>query len=96
MAAGAKGKRNALPNTRVLLHQPSVGGLAGQASDVQIHAEELIRTKRRLNEILAENTGQDFEKIERDTDRDYMLSPEEAVEYGVIDNVVRPHGARAS
>ncbi len=96
LAAGAKGKRNALPNTRVLLHQPSVGGLAGQASDVQIHAEELIRTKRRLNEILAENTGQDFEKIERDTDRDYMLSPEEAVEYGVIDNVVRPHGARAS
>ena len=96
LAAGAKGKRNALPNTRVLLHQPSVGGLAGQASDVQIHAEELIRTKRRLNEILAENTGQDYEKIERDTDRDYMLSPEEAVEYGVIDNVVRPHGARAS
>ena len=89
LAAGTKGKRNALPNTRVLLHQPSVGGgLGGQVSDVERHAEELTRTKRRLNEILAENTGQDYEKIERDTDRDYMLGPEEAVEYGVIDNVV--------
>ncbi|MBA3425658.1 MAG: ATP-dependent Clp protease proteolytic subunit [Rubrobacteraceae bacterium] len=88
LAAGAKGKRNALPNTRVLLHQPSVGGLAGQASDVQIHAEELIRTKRRLNEILAENTGQPFEKVERDTDRDYIMGPRESVEYGVIDNIV--------
>ena len=89
LAAGTKGKRNALPNTRILLHQPSVGGgLGGQVSDVERHAEELTRTKRRLNEILAENTGQDYEKIERDTDRDYMLGPEDAVEYGVIDNVV--------
>jgi ATP-dependent Clp protease protease subunit len=89
LAAGTKGKRNALPNTRILLHQPSVGGgLGGQVSDVERHAEELTRTKRRLNEILAENTGQDYEKIERDTDRDYMIGPEEAVEYGVIDNVV--------
>jgi len=91
LAAGTKGKRNALPNTRVLLHQPSVGGLAGQASDVQIHAEELIRTKRRLNEILAENTGQPYEKIELDTDRDYILGAEEAIEYGVIDNIVQQH-----
>jgi ATP-dependent Clp protease, protease subunit len=91
LAAGTKGKRNALPNTRVLLHQPSVGGLAGQASDVQIHAEELIRTKRRLNEILAENTGQPYEKIELDTDRDYIMGPDEAIEYGVIDNIVRSH-----
>ena len=91
LAAGTKGKRNALPNTRVLLHQPSVGGLAGQASDVQIHAEELIRTKRRLNEILADNTGQSYEKIEQDTDRDYIMGPEEAIEYGVIDNIVRQH-----
>jgi ATP-dependent Clp protease protease subunit len=89
LAAGAKGKRNALPNTRILLHQPSVGGgLGGQVSDVERHAEELTRTKRRLNEILAENTGQSYEKIENDTDRDYMIGPEEAVEYGVIDNVV--------
>src|ERR687896_1195843 len=91
LAAGAEGKRSALPNTRILLHQPSVGGLAGQASDVQIHAEELIRTKRRLNEILADNTGQPYEKIERDTDRDYIMGPEESIEYGVIDNIVRQH-----
>ena len=91
LAAGTKGKRNALPNTRVLLHQPSIGGLAGQAADVQIHAEELIRTKRRLNEILAENTGQPYEKIERDTDRDYILGAEESIEYGVIDNIVQQH-----
>ena len=91
LAAGTKGKRSALPNTRVLLHQPSIGGLAGQASDVQIHAEELIRTKRRLNEILAENTGQPYEKIEQDTDRDYILGAEESIEYGVIDNIVQQH-----
>ena len=88
LAAGTKGKRSALPNTRVLLHQPAVGGLAGQASDVEIHARELMHTKRRVNEILAENTGQPYEKIERDTDRDYILSAEAAVEYGVIDRVV--------
>jgi len=91
LSAGTKGKRSALPNTRILLHQPSVGGLAGQASDVQIHAEELIRTKRRLNEILADNTGQSYEKIEQDTDRDYIMGPDEGIEYGVIDNIVRSH-----
>jgi ATP-dependent Clp protease protease subunit len=89
LAAGTRGKRNSLPNTRILLHQPSVGGLAGQASDVQIHAEELIRTKRRLNEILSEHTGQSYEKIELDTDRDYIMGAEDSVEYGVIDNIVR-------
>ena len=88
LAAGAKGKRNALPNTRILMHQPSVGGLAGQASDVEIHAREIMNQKRRVNEILAERTGQDYEKIDRDTDRDYILSSQEAVEYGVIDRVV--------
>jgi ATP-dependent Clp protease protease subunit len=91
LAAGTKGKRNALPNTRILLHQPSIGGLAGQASDVEIHARELIATKRRLNEILAQNTGQPYEKVEEDTDRDYIMGPEEAIEYGVIDNIVRQH-----
>ena len=91
LAAGTKGKRNSLPNTRVLLHQPSIGGLAGQASDVEIHARELIATKRRLNEILAQNTGQPYEKVEEDTDRDYIMGPEEAIEYGVIDNIVRQH-----
>jgi ATP-dependent Clp protease, protease subunit len=77
-----------LPNTRILIHQPSIQGLGGQASDVEIHAREIMEQKRRVNEILAERTGQDYEKIERDTDRDYILSSQEAVEYGVIDRVV--------
>jgi ATP-dependent Clp protease, protease subunit len=96
LAAGTKGKRSALPNTRILLHQPAIqGGIGGQASDVEIHAREIVFTKRRINEIMAEATGQPFEKIENDTDRDYILSPEEAVEYGVIDQVVtRPGEAR--
>jgi len=88
LTAGAKGKRSALPNARILLHQPSIQGLGGQASDVEIHAREIVQQKRRVNEILAERTGQDYEKIERDTDRDYILSSQEAVEYGVIDRVV--------
>ena len=89
LAAGTKGKRSALPNTRILLHQPAIqGGLGGQASDIEIHARELIHTKRRVNEILAEATGQPYEKIERDTDRDYIMGAEEAVEYGVVDRVI--------
>jgi ATP-dependent Clp protease protease subunit len=91
LAAGTPGKRNALPNTRVLLHQPSVGGLAGQVSDVEIHARELTYTKQRLNRLLAQHTGQDYEKVERDTDRDYIMNPEEAIEYGVVDNIVQKH-----
>ena len=91
LAAGTKGKRNVLPNTRVLLHQPwTQGGPGGQASDVEIQARELVRTKRRMNEILAEATGQFFEKVERDTDRDYVMGAQEAVEYGVVDRVVSP------
>jgi ATP-dependent Clp protease, protease subunit len=89
LAAGTKGKRGVLPNTRVLIHQPwTQGGPGGQASDIEIHARELIRTKRRMNEILAEKTGQTFERIERDTDRDYIMGAEEAVEYGVVDRVI--------
>jgi ATP-dependent Clp protease, protease subunit len=89
LSAGKKGKRNVLPNTRILLHQPwTQGGPGGQASDVEIQARELVRTKRRMNEILAEATGQSFKKIERDTDRDYIMGAEEAVEYGVVDRVV--------
>jgi ATP-dependent Clp protease, protease subunit len=92
LAAGEKGKRSALPNTRILLHQPEIyGGLAGQVSDVEIHARELIQTKDRLNEILANHTGQPYEKIERDTDRDYIMGAEESIAYGVIDNIVRQH-----
>ena len=98
LAAGARGKRNVLPNTRVLIHQPwTQGGPGGQASDIEIHARELIRTKRRINEILSETTGQSFEKIERDTDRDYIMGAQEAVEYGVVDRVVsRPRGGVAA
>ena len=93
LTAGAKGKRSALPNARILLHQPHIGGgLGGQVSDVEIHARELVRTKRRMNELYSEMTGQPVEKIERDTDRDYMLGPKEAVEYGVIDRVVTRPG----
>jgi ATP-dependent Clp protease protease subunit len=93
LTAGAKGKRAALPNTRIMLHQASIQGLGGQVSDVEIHAREIIEQKRRVNEILAERTGQSFEKIERDTDRDYNLDPRQAVEYGVIDRVVSRPGA---
>ena len=93
LTAGAKGKRSALPNARILLHQPHIGGgLGGQVSDVEIHARGLVRTKRRMNELYSEMTGQPVEKIERDTDRDYMLGPKEAVEYGVIDRVVTRPG----
>ena len=98
LAAGARGKRSALPNTRILLHQPHIqGGPGGQVSDVEIHARELVRTKKRVNEVLAERTGQPFEKIERDTDRDYIMGAQEAIEYGVIDRVIgRPGEGVAS
>lgn len=89
LMSGAKGKRFSLPNTRILLHQVALqGGLGGQVSDIEIHAKEMVRNKRRINEIVAEQTGQPFEKIERDTDRDFIMGPEEAIEYGVIDSVV--------
>jgi ATP-dependent Clp protease, protease subunit len=88
LAAGAKGKRFALPNARIMIHQP-LGGAQGQATDISIQAKEILRTKRRLNEILAEHTGQPFERVERDTDRDYFMSPEEAKEYGIVDEVVK-------
>jgi ATP-dependent Clp protease protease subunit len=88
LAAGADGKRSALPNSRILIHQANIQGLGGQASDVEIHAREILRSKRRVNEIMASRTGQPVEKIERDTDRDFILSPEEAVEYGLIDRIV--------
>lgn len=88
LSAGTKGKRYALPNSRVMIHQPLLGGLAGQASDIEIHARELMKTKRLLNELLAEHSGQSVETIEKDTDRDNFMSSQEAKEYGLIDEVL--------
>ena len=88
LAAGNKAKRYCLPNSRVLIHQPWMQGLGGQATDIDIHAKDIIRQRRRLNEILANHTGQPIEKIERDTERDYILQANEAVEYGIVDQVI--------
>ena len=87
LAAGTKGKRFALPHARVLLHQP-YGGAAGQATDIELQAREILRMRDMLNEMLAENTGQEIDKIQRDTDRDFILSAAEAKDYGVIDEVI--------
>jgi ATP-dependent Clp protease, protease subunit len=88
LAAGTKGKRYALPNARVLIHQPWLQGLGGQASDIDIHAKDILRMRHRLNEILADHTGQPIERIERDTDRDYILEAKAALEYGLVDQVI--------
>ena len=92
LAAGTKGKRMALPHSRVLIHQP-LGGAQGQATDIEIQANEIIRIKKSLNSILSANTGQPLKKIEKDTDRDYIMTPEEALEYGMIDKVVTVNNA---
>ncbi|MGI5901099.1 MAG: ATP-dependent Clp endopeptidase proteolytic subunit ClpP [Desulfitobacteriia bacterium] len=90
LAAGAKGKRIALPNSEILIHQPLIAGsgLSGQATEIEIHAKHLLKIKEKLNKILAEKTGQPLEKIERDTDRDYFMSAEEALEYGLVDKIL--------
>ena len=87
MAAGAKGKRFALPNSRIMIHQPS-GGAQGQASDIEIHAREILKTREQLNRILAERTGQPLEKIRSDSERDFFMDAEEAKSYGLIDSVL--------
>jgi ATP-dependent Clp protease, protease subunit len=87
LSSGAKGKRLALPHARVLIHQP-LGGAQGQATDIEIQAKEILRIKRQLNEILASNTGQSVERIEKDTDRDNIMTPVQAKEYGLIDEVI--------
>jgi ATP-dependent Clp protease, protease subunit len=93
LTGGAKGKRYALPNSKVLIHQPW-GGFRGQASDIEIHAREMMNTKRRLTEILAKHTGQSVKQIERDTDRDNYLTPEEAKKYGLIDQIIESGDAK--
>lgn len=89
LTAGAKGKRFALPNSEVMIHQP-LGGVRGQATDIKIHADWIIKTKQKLNQIYVTHTGQPYEKIERDTDRDFFMSAEESLQYGLIDKVITP------
>ena len=88
LAAGAPGKRYALPNSRIMIHQP-LGGAEGQATDIEIHTKEILRMRQSLNSILAHHTGQSLKKIEKDTDRDFFMSADEAVKYGLVDEVVK-------
>jgi len=88
LACGAKGKRYSLPHSRILIHQPSLSGVAGQATDIEIYAREILRMRDTLNKIIAEATSQPLDRIERDVDRDYILGPAEALEYGLIDRII--------
>jgi ATP-dependent Clp protease protease subunit len=94
LSAGAKGKRFTLPNSRVVIHQP-FGGVAGQASDIDIQAREILRARATINKILSETTGQELSVIERDTDRDFIMTPNEAVEYGIVDRVIKSREGEA-
>jgi ATP-dependent Clp protease, protease subunit len=91
LAAGTAGKRFALPNSRVLIHQPTMGGLSGQATDIDIHAREILRIRANLNEIMAKHTGQAIEKIEHDVERDFWMGAHQAKEYGIIDEIIFKH-----
>ena len=91
LASGTPGKRFALPNSRLLIHQPTMGGLSGQATDIDIHAREILRIRASLNEIMAKHTGQPIEKIERDVERDFWMSAQQAREYGIIDEIIYEH-----
>src|SRR5438128_8427167 len=91
LAAGEPKKRLALPNSRVLIHQPTMGGLSGQATDIDIHAREILRIRASLNEIMVKHTGQPIEKIERDVERDFWMSAQQAREYGIIDEIIYKH-----
>lgn len=88
LAGGAAGKRHVLPNAKVMIHQP-LGGFQGQASDIEIHAQEIIRIKRKMNELLAEHTGQEYDVIARDTDRDNFMTAQQAVDYGLVDSILQ-------
>jgi ATP-dependent Clp protease protease subunit len=88
LAAGAKGKRFSLPNSRILIHQPWMTGLGGQATDIDIHAKDILRMRERLNEIMAHHTGQSLKRIQDDTERDYIMSADQGKEYGIIDEVI--------
>lgn len=92
LGAGTKGKRFSLPNSRVIIHQPLMSGLGGQATDIDIHAKEILRMRARLNQILSEHTGQSLKRIQDDTERDYIMSADQSREYGIIDDVIRQRG----
>ena len=92
LASGTRGKRYSLPNSRIVIHQPLMSGLGGQATDIDIHAKEILRTRARLNEILAEYTGQSLDRIQEDTERDYIMSAEQSRVYGIIDDVIEKRG----
>src|SRR5438067_11079097 len=89
LACGAKGKRYSLPNSRILIHQPSMSGLAGQATDIEIHAKEILRMRSVINHLLVHHSGQSLEKVDKDTERDFIMSGQEAKEYGLIDEIIR-------
>jgi ATP-dependent Clp protease, protease subunit len=91
LAAGAPGKRFALPNSRILIHQPAMSGLSGQATDIDIHAREILRMRETTNQILSRHTGQNFERIQRDVERDYIMNAEAARDYGIIDLIIEKH-----
>lgn len=91
LAAGAKGKRFALPTSRVLIHQPSMGGLSGQATDIDIHAREILRLRVITNEILARHTGQEITRIEKDVERDFIMTASQAKDYGIVDDIIYKH-----
>lgn len=95
LAAGTKGKRYALPHSRIMLHQPS-GAVTGQSTDIQVHARELVRTREMLTEIIAEHSGRTVDEVRAKTERDFFLTPEEALEFGVIDEIFKPHKADSS
>jgi ATP-dependent Clp protease protease subunit len=88
LMAGKKGKRFTLPNSRILIHQPSMGGLAGQATDIDIHAREILRIRELTNKLMSANTGQPLDRIERDVERDFIMTPQQAKEYGIIDDII--------
>ena len=92
LGAGTKGKRFSLPNSRIIIPQPLMSGLGGQATDIDIHAKEILRMRARLNQILSEHTGQSLERIQDDTERDYIMSADQSREYGIIDDVIRQRG----
>ena len=91
LGAGTKGKRFALPNARILIHQPHMGGLSGQATDIDIHAREILRMRESLNKIMATHTGQELEKIEKDVERDFIMNAQQAKEYGIVDDIIYKH-----